>query len=339
MALFGQSGRGLMPPVIKGLLIANIAVFVLQHYILGFIASDTYKFFVGYLALWPLDTSLTSMLSFQAGTFLPTQLLTYQFLHGDFWHLFFNMFMLWMFGTTMERVWGGRRFLSIYILAGIGAAFLHLGIMFATGAPVHPTVGASGSLFGILIAFAMTFPEERMIIFPIFIPIKSKYVIIGYMAIEVFSGLFRQGDGVAHFAHIGGAITAYLILKFASDSGLLRALDRIWPLKKTTDSSKKSIYEDYNQKNSQNYYSSSTQQPKKESKVYNYEWFTGKDKQSETPKPTYTESKQSSKSYVVNGEEINQSKIDEILDKINDSGYQSLSERERKILTELSKKL
>ncbi len=343
MALFGQTGRtSLLPPVVKVLLIANVSVYILQHFLLAGFGGNLYHYFVGYLALWPIDTSFQAMIGFKAGTFLPHQILTYQFMHGDFWHLFFNMFMLWMFGNTLERHWGSRRFLSVYILSGIGAAILHLGIMYAMGEFAHPTVGASGSLYGILIGFAMMFPEERLIVFPIFIPIKAKYVILGAMAIEMFSGIMRSSDGIAHFAHIGGALTAFLLIKFAFQSGFLSWLDKIWPLQKVGVGNQNygNTYDAFNQRRNQNPFVNTRE--KQESKTYNYSWFTGQNKDN-TSSTSYSEPKTRTttqkKSYVVNGEEINQAKIDEILDKINASGYQNLTDREKKILTELSKKL
>jgi membrane associated rhomboid family serine protease len=329
MALFGQSGRGLLPPVVKFLLIANVAVYILQYFFLAGISPTIYNYFVGYSALWPVDGSIQSLLSFQPGVFLPHQLITYQFMHGDFWHLFFNMFMLWMFGRTLEGVWGSRRFLTIYTLSGIGAAFLHLGILHLMGGDPHPTVGASGSLFGILIGFAMTFPEERLIVFPIFIPIKAKYVVLGAMAMEMLSGITRSQDGIAHFAHIGGAITAFLIIKYLSDAGAIRWIDRIWPLKSIEIHSAGNPYN-----NQQSHHHAGHE--RKQAKVYNYNWFAGTKREDEPAAPSQPKPH---KSYVVNGEEINQQIIDDILDKINLSGYQSLTDRERNILTELSKKL
>lgn len=183
--------------------------------------------------------------------FHPYQLVTYMFMHGGFSHLFFNMFALFMFGRTLEYVWGPKRFLVFYIVAGIGAAFVQelvgavrylyltdgldadvLALVFDEGASAlregknfilsnlaelnillnSQTVGASGAVYAILLGFGMLFPNERMYIFPIPFPIKAKFFVIGYALIELYMGTVGTPDGVAHFAHLGGMLFGLVLI-------------------------------------------------------------------------------------------------------------------------------
>ena len=188
---------------------------------------------------------------FKASDFAPYQFVTYMFMHGGFSHLFFNMFALFMFGRTLEYVWGPKRFLIFYIVAGIGAALVQelvgavryfylvdgvepdvLAIVFDEGALAlregknfilsnlaelnlvlnSQTVGASGAVYAILLGFGMLFPNERMYIFPIPFPIKAKFFVIGYALIELFLGTMGSPDGVAHFAHLGGMLFGLVLI-------------------------------------------------------------------------------------------------------------------------------
>ena len=188
---------------------------------------------------------------FMAEDFYPFQFVTYMFMHGGIAHLFFNMFALYMFGRAMEHVLGAKRFLIYYLVAGIGAgllqemvAYLHysfivadmdpqlVAIVHSNGADIFhehmnfgnpemanlnlvlnvPTVGASGAIYAILLGFAMTFPNEKMYIFPIPFPIKAKFFVIGYAAIELFLGVSGSRDGVAHFAHLGGMLFGLVLI-------------------------------------------------------------------------------------------------------------------------------
>ena len=177
---------------------------------------------------------------FLAPDFQVYQLFTYMFLHGGFTHLLFNMFALWMFGCVIERAFGPRRFLLYYLVCGIGAGLfqegaqlVHFWTLVADCGDTSPslllkmahngnvgmvlnswtTVGASGAIYGILLAFGMTFPEERIFIIPIPFPIKAKWFVLGYAAIEVFSAMATPGDGVAHLAHLGGMVVGYFIIR------------------------------------------------------------------------------------------------------------------------------
>lgn len=225
-----------LPPVVKNLLIVNI-ILLLATYVLG--------------GKFGLNLSQYMGLYFPTSEFFrPHQIFTHMFMHGDFTHLFFNMFALFMFGRVLESVWGPKRFLSFYLITGIGAALLHLLVAYieynvatsslspeqlayfkqlaAEGKYIPdtvsekitiimntPSVGASGAVFGILLGFGMLFPNtELMLIFPP-IPIKAKYFVIGYGAIELYLAfLNRPDDNIAHFAHLGGMLFGYILIKY-----------------------------------------------------------------------------------------------------------------------------
>lgn len=168
------------------------------------------------------------------------QLVTYMFMHASLSHLFFNMFALWMFGCIVERTWGARKFLFYYMACGIGAGLLQEMAQFvqfymlaaenihgfsvsqimtvakasAVGINLWTTVGASGAIYGILLAFGMLYPEERMFIFPLPVPIKAKFFVVGYAAIELFMAFSTSGDGVAHLAHLGGMLFGFLLIRY-----------------------------------------------------------------------------------------------------------------------------
>lgn len=192
-----------MPPVVKNLLIINVLCFAAK-----WVAK-----------LYGLDLGMLLGLHFLLdGQFHFYQLLTYMFMHGNLEHIFFNMFAVWMFGRIMESQMGSQRFLVYYLTCGMGAGVVQelaqLGAM-SMGLPLAAyTVGASGAVYGILMAFGMTFPDERMFIFPLPVPIKAKYFVIGYAALELFLALGHSGDGVAHCAHLGGMLFGYLLLRY-----------------------------------------------------------------------------------------------------------------------------
>ncbi len=174
---------------------------------------------------------------FGSPEFKPIQLFTHMFMHGGFLHIFSNMYALFLFGTVLERVWGPQRFLLFYFLTGFGAELLHLGVqawqvynftgsIFATDANLNqfytlqeiyfiPTVGASGAVFGVLAAFGMLFPNtELMLLFPP-IPLKAKVFVVLYIIWELYRGIAMQaGDNIAHFAHLGGALMGFLLVKY-----------------------------------------------------------------------------------------------------------------------------
>lgn len=194
-----SSNSNRITPVVGVLLAVNVALFVLQG--LGFRV-----FFLEYGALWPLGI----------GLFYPWQLLTYGFLHGSLVHLFFNMFGLWMFGSLLETVWGSRRFAIFYLVCVIGAGIVQLIVATTAAQEGHPypTIGASGGVFGILLGFAMMFPNMRiMLMFPP-IPMRAKYFVLIYGALELYLGVSNTFSGVAHFAHLGGMIFGLLLILY-----------------------------------------------------------------------------------------------------------------------------
>ncbi|MBV5314913.1 MAG: rhomboid family intramembrane serine protease [Prolixibacteraceae bacterium] len=227
-----------IPPVVKNLIIIN-AIMLFITYVLGMRGVDLYK--------------ILGLHYFESPDFRPFQLVTHLFMHGDIWHLVFNMFALWMFGRVLESVWGPKRFFIYYFVTGLGAAALHTLVNFiefhylaskmlpetvqmvvSQGTEIFnqgknftdpqafklnnilnmPTVGASGAVFGILLGFGMLFPNtELMLLFPP-IPIKAKYFVMGYGAIELFSGIANTGSNIAHFAHLGGMLFGFFMIRY-----------------------------------------------------------------------------------------------------------------------------
>jgi membrane associated rhomboid family serine protease len=153
------------------------------------------------LALWPLES----------GYFTPWQVVSYGFLHGSFNHLFFNMFAVWMFGTPLERSWGSRRFAVYYGACVVGAAVVQLAVQLFEG-EVYPTVGASGGVFGLLLAYGVMWPENRIFLLFFPVPIKAKWFVLIYGGIELLLGFTRAMPGIAHFAHLGGMIFGAVLL-------------------------------------------------------------------------------------------------------------------------------
>ena len=219
-----------LPEVVKNLLILN-GLFFLATVSLNNLGIDLVK--------------ILGLHQFQSPEFRPHQLITHLFMHGNFTHLFFNMFALWMFGKILENVWGSKRFLIYYMITGIGAASIHLLISQyqiisisnqipemvnlaiegrynptipiskkLTQLIITPTVGASGAVFGLLLAFGMLFPNALLYLY-FAIPIKAKYFVIGYGLIELYAGISNNpADNVAHFAHLGGMIFGFFLIKY-----------------------------------------------------------------------------------------------------------------------------
>lgn len=308
-SMFG--GFAFFPPVIKYLLITNIAVFLLQNFIFASLSAGgenlAYLFFK-YFALQPISSdSLHS--SPIIGPFMPWQLFTYMFMHGGFWHLFLNMFALWMFGMELENIWGSKKFLMYYMLCGVGAGLANLFLSPLFSAVQAPTVGASGSIYGILVAFGMMFPNRPIFIYFLF-PIKAKYFVVIYMLIELFS--VGSNSGIAHIAHLGGGLVGFFYIWITNNtniSNMFRFPDKPRPKQQKTSSSnvyKSKYYEKYN---------------------------TGSESDDVSDVDYYEEKNQTDE------EKALQEKIDEILDKISKDGYKSLTEEEKRILFEASKKI
>jgi membrane associated rhomboid family serine protease len=205
MSNFRYTRPSNFPPVVKNLIIINILVWIAQ------ITLDQREGMTDYLtsklALWPI----------QSDNFKPYQIATHMFAHASyegghivFYHILFNMFGLWMFGRILENVWGGKRFLLFYLICGVGAAAVHLLIEYVSGG-YSEVVGASGAIMGIFAAFGYLFPNTELFIMLIPIPIKAKWAVIGLAAIDLFGGL-SGGDNVAHFAHLGGALTGFILV-------------------------------------------------------------------------------------------------------------------------------
>ena len=208
-------------PIVLNLIIINVLVYVAQTLTGGLQGSDT-------------TTDLFALHHYKSTYFQPYQVVTHMFMHGGFFHLLFNMFALWMFGTMVERVWGAKKFLIFYFICGLGAAFFQMGsyafdwwavdhailtddvlVQYQQRLREQATVGVSGAIMGVLAAFGYLFPNTEMIIFPIPIPIKAKWAIMGMIALDVFGGVVKvQGDNIAHFAHIGGALIGFLLVLY-----------------------------------------------------------------------------------------------------------------------------
>ena len=223
MTEFRPGSFQMIPPVIKNLIIINVLVFLAQE-TLGPVIKVS---MINLLALHDLHSVL----------FRPHQLITYLFMHGGWDHILFNMFALWMFGAVLENYWGAKRFLIFYMVSGIGAAVCHLAVLYpemtAEIARLHEqyspeslqenlysftypingaTVGASGAVFGCLAAFGYLFPNSLIYLY-FFVPIKAKWMVLGYAAIELFSGIRGSaGDNVAHWAHLGGGLFGLLLV-------------------------------------------------------------------------------------------------------------------------------
>lgn len=298
-----------IPSITKNLLIINV---------LAFFATWVFE-------KQGLDLTATFGLHFfMAKDFSFYQLVTYLFMHGSFMHLFFNMFAVWMFGNVMERVWGPKRFLIYYLVCGIGAGIIQEGVQYINYANENlvaydfvmtssgritteaylnlwTTVGASGAVYAILLAFGMTFPNERMFIIPFPFPIKAKWLIGGYIVIEVWSALNTPGDGIAHMAHLGGMLFGFLLIRywrkhpnieqrFNGQNGFFQQM------KKQYENKRRNTF----------HYQPSTETPR---------WEEHKEKEEDSAR---------------------QAEIDAILDKIRKSGYDSLTKEEKKKLFEQS---
>ena len=215
---YGRGGGffGSVPPAVKNIIIINILVMILT--------ALNEQYMISHFALFYPTSPY----------FRPWQIVTHMFMHGGFWHLFFNMYTLFIFGTVLERVWGTKKFLIFYFVTGLGAALIHTGVQFieaqvyisqiAENSPhamaayqalkLTPTVGASGAIYGVLIGYAMLFPDSVLtLVFPP-VSLKAKWFVIIFAVIELLTGVFSIGGGIAHFAHLGGMLFGWLLILY-----------------------------------------------------------------------------------------------------------------------------
>ncbi|PWW81270.1 rhomboid family intramembrane serine protease [Prosthecochloris marina] len=216
---YSPGGFQVMPPAIKTIILINVAIFFLEF---SPIIGNILKYFG---PLWPIASS-------GEYTFQIWQLVSYMFMHGSIPHILFNMIALWLFGTEIENYWGTKEFTAYYFICGIGAALINL---LTTIGSQYATVGASGAVFGILLAFGMMFPDRYIFIYFLF-PIKAKYFVAGYAAIELLMGInntnMGSGSNIAHFAHLGGMVVGFTYIKFRQQGfSFSDWLDKTFPKK------------------------------------------------------------------------------------------------------------
>jgi membrane associated rhomboid family serine protease len=289
--------------------------------------------FLAFAATWVLElrgidlAQLLGLHFFLASDFHFYQFFTYMFLHGGFTHIFFNMFALWMFGSVIERVWGPKKFIFYYIVCGIGAgitqelvqygtymvegiaAYQYVnagGVQMTTDAYINlwTTIGASGAVYGILLAFGMIFPNERLFIIPFPFPIKAKWLVMGYIAIELFSAMSGPGDGVAHMAHLGGMLFGFLLIRY-------------W--QKHPDSS-----QGFGRSRGQEFFENLKRR------------YDQRQQQNSHMKAEHTDPRHETDEEYNARKRKDQEEVDAILDKIRKSGYDSLTKEEKKKLFDQS---
>ena len=202
-----------IPPITRYLIIANVAVFFIC-----LLFEPLHYFLIAKGALYPVFYNAHGTLHFNT-LFMPWQLVTYMFLHADFSHIFFNMFSLWMFGRIIERRLGTNRFLIFYFVCGIGAGLCQIIMqIFTAVSPFEATIGASGACYGILLAFGLLYPNQKIYLLIPPIPIKAKWLVIGYAILEAYlafhtnSNIFHTNSNIAHLAHLGGMLFGLLCL-------------------------------------------------------------------------------------------------------------------------------
>jgi membrane associated rhomboid family serine protease len=227
MSNFSPTGFRFLPPVIKNILIINVLFFLYLNS--GLDSNNDFSFM-----------DLFALHYWKSDLFKPWQLVTHMFMHVDFTHLLFNMFAVWMFGYTLENYWGSKRFIVYYLLTGIGAGAIHLlaihfelnNLIESAGLNVqevfikgyenvanlssyvdNPMIGASGAFFGILMAFGMLFPNREVYLYFLF-PVKVKYFVIGLGVIELINAFSRSNSNIAYFAHLGGMLVGFIIMKY-----------------------------------------------------------------------------------------------------------------------------
>jgi len=236
MSRFYSGRLGNTPPVVKNLIIINVVMLLGLFFFQQFLHINL--------------NAILGLYYIQSPLFKPWQIVTHMFMHGGIAHIFFNMWALWIFGKTLESVWGSKRFLIYYLVTGLGAAFFHTLVNYIQFGPevaalksaysvdrinmallqeilqpgnpyfnlgkqlMVPTVGASGAVYGVLLAFGMLFPNTPLFIIPIPFPIKAKWLVIGFGALELYLGITGTGGNIAHFAHLGGMLFGFILIKY-----------------------------------------------------------------------------------------------------------------------------
>ncbi len=205
-----------LSPTVKVLIIINVAAFVLQA-ILGRTGAAVY---IKNFGRWPIEYLFCLVPGLLIRRLFIWQLFTYMFLHGGVWHLLLNMFVLWMFGSTLEARLGRKQFLQLYFLSGVGAGLCHA---FASWGSRIPMLGASGAVFGLLVAYAMLFPDRYLTLLLFFVfplTLKAKHLVLGFAILEILYVISAAADNVAHFAHLGGLLFGYIYMKSKFGLGL-----------------------------------------------------------------------------------------------------------------------
>ena len=299
-----------MTPSVKVILIINVVFYVLTYWITPFFALDGHTdWFLNFNALHPIGY----------GGFAIYQYITYMFMHGGWWHLFFNMWSLMIFGNAVEQQVGTRRFWFYYLTCGIGSALVNQFITYLGIIPPSQLVGASGAIYGVMAAAAFFFPNARLFIIPIPVPIKLKYLVGFYTLVEMYLGI-TSIDGVAHFAHLGGILVGAIILF-------------VWHMQQKNQTQQGGGY----YRNATSSYNSSHYD--KEEGLWDKlkKGFGGK----RTPKMRVTNVRETNYAdHEYNRKKVQDNEeIDRILDKIRKNGYQNLSDSEKATLFNASKRM
>ncbi len=304
-----------LPPITKNLLVINILLF----------------FAAGILSKNGINlNNILGLHFFKSDSFAPYQLVTYMFMHANFEHIFFNMLAFWMFGRILEQVWGPKRYLLFYFVCGIGAGlcqelvqyvdYVSQGLaqysVFTDGTSKVPmsvflnswtTVGASGAIYGILLGFGMSFPNERILLLIPPMPIKAKYLVIGYAVIELLSGFGISNSNVAHFAHLGGMLFGLILILYWRKDARRKAYGfSSW---EEYSSKKKSFWDRFKESKSETNFQSA--------------------KPVEKPEP---------KTDPMDERRAQQEEIDRILEKVKRSGYSCLTEEEKRTIFDFRNK-
>lgn len=321
----GGGGFSFLPPVIKFLIISNAAIFLAQILLDSFRFGDVSlsQFIETTFALWPLES----------GRFYPWQFVTYAFLHGGFGHLFVNMLMLFFFGLEVEQTLGQKRFITFYLLCAIGGGLAHWLISPA------PVVGASGAIFGVMVALAVIAPDRPIYMYFLF-PIPAKYFVLVYVLFDLFAGI-RGGGTVAHFAHLGGAAVGLVYFlhamgKFPFGGGGLNS-SRSRGQNQDYWQAFQNPWEQQQRREEQSRqgggFGNIFRRPNRDDETVDAEYYDVEERRKNDKTPS------NNGPATHKGRVITQEEIDRILDKIAASGYSNLTEDERQILFEASKKM